>query len=210
MRTDILSFVLASENRKEIVKALFEYPKRQWSCSALEELTKMPHATVYRTLSGLKDFGILKSAKINKKDIIYELVSSPLAKELERAVNIGKITSKKIAQNFANRIKSKSIHSVILYGSAAKGTSKLESDIDILVILGKKNKNLEGKILNIAAQMSSKANKTISAVVMNINQMRKEKGTSFIKSVMEDMEILYGKEPFWASQIMAGRRKICR
>jgi len=196
MRTDVLSFALGSEKRKKIARTLLEYPKRQWSCSALEELTKMPHATVYRTLSGLKDFGILKSAKINKKDIIYELVSSPLAKELERAVNIGKITSKKIAKNFTNRIKSKNVHSVILYGSAAKGTSKPESDIDILVVLGKKNRILEEEILDIAAQMSSKANKTISAVVMDVNQMHKEKGTSFIKSVMENMEILYGKEPF--------------
>ena len=137
MRTDILSFVLASENRKEIAKALFEYPKRQWSCSALEDLTKMPHATVYRTLAGLKDFGILKPTKINKKDIIYELASSPLTKELERALNIARIASKEIAKNFANRIKSKGIQSVILYGSSLKGKLKPESDIDVLVAIKK-------------------------------------------------------------------------
>ena len=196
MRTDILSFALASENRKKIVRTLFEYPKRQWSCSALEDLAKMPHATAYRTLSGLKGFGILKSAKINKKDILYELVSSPLTEELERALNIGKITSSKIAKNFANRIKSKNILSVILYGSSVKGTIKPESDIDVLVVLKEKDKILERKILNAAAEMSSKANKTISAVIMDVKQMRKEKNSAFIKSIMENMVLLYGKEPF--------------
>ena len=196
MRTDVLSFALGSENRKKAVRTLFEYPKRQWSCSALEDLMKMPHATVYRTLSGLKDFGILKSTKINKKDIVYELAGSPLTKELERALNISKITSKQIAKNFANRLKSESIHSVILYGSSVKGILKPESDIDVLVVLNEKNKILEGKILDIAAEMSSKANKTISAVVMNMEEVRREKGSAFIKSIIEDMELLYGKEPF--------------
>lgn len=88
MRTDVLSFIMSSENRKKIVKTLFEYPKKQWSCSSMEELSKFPHATVYRTLSGLRDFGILKSFKINKKDIVYELVNeSPLAREIKRILN---------------------------------------------------------------------------------------------------------------------------
>src|SRR3989338_255212 len=196
MRTDVLSFALGSENRKKAVRTLFEYPKRQWSCSALEDLAKMPHATAYRTLSGLKGFGILKSTKINKKDILYELVSSPLTEELERALNIGKITSSKIAKNFANRIKSKGIQSIILYGSSVKGALKPESDIDILVVLKEKDKILERKILNAAAEMSSKANRTISAVIMDIKEMRKEKNSAFIKSIMENMVLLYGKEPF--------------
>ena len=162
----------------------------------MEELTKMPHATVYRTLAGLKDFGILKSTKINKKDILYELVSSPLTEELERALNIGKITSSKIAKNFANRIKSKNILSVILYGSSVKGALKPESDIDVLVVLKEKDKILEGKILNTAAEISSEANRTISAVIMDIKEMRKEKNSAFVQSVIENMELLYGKEPF--------------
>ncbi|MBI2046691.1 hypothetical protein HYT26_00810, partial [Candidatus Pacearchaeota archaeon] len=91
MRTDILSFVLGSKSRKDIARAMFEYPKRQWSCSAIEDLTKIPHATVFRAITGLRDFGILKSVKINRKDIIYELVRSPMAEELYRAINIGKI-----------------------------------------------------------------------------------------------------------------------
>ena len=65
-----------------------------------------------------------------------------------------------------------------------------------MVVLNEKNKILEGKILDIAAEMSSKANKTISAVVMNMEEVRREKGSAFIKSIIEDMELLYGKEPF--------------
>ena len=196
MRTDVISFALASENRKKIAITIFEYPKRQWSCSALEELTKISHATVFRTLSGLKEFGVLKSVKINKKDILYELAKSPLSKELRRILSIEKTAARRIANDLINKIKSKHILAAILYGSSVKGISRPESDIDILIVLDERNKVIEDKILNIAAEISSKSNKTISAVVMDIEEIDKEKSSQFIKSVRQNMEVIYGKEPF--------------
>lgn len=196
MRTDIMSFVLSSENRKIIVRAIFEYPKRQWSCSALEDLTKKPHATVFRALNGLLNFGILKSIRINKKDVLFELVNSPLSKQLKTVIDIEKITAKKIADKFVNKIKSKKVDSILLYGSVVKENLRPESDIDILIILNRHDKITEEKIFNIAADLSSKSNKTISAVIMDIKEINKEKSSQFVKSVKDNMEVIYGKKPF--------------
>lgn len=196
MRSDVLSFVLGSENRKKIVTTLFDYSHRQWSCSALEDLTKISHGTVFRTLSGLRSFGLLKSVKVNKKDILYELVSSPLTKELARVLNIERIAAKKIAKNFIDRIASKRIYSAILYGSTVKRTMKPESDIDILIVLIKQDKILEEKIYNIAARLSSTTNKTVSVTIMDLKELDKENNSQFIKSVKGHMEIIYGKNPF--------------
>ena len=196
MRTDVISFVLGSGNRKKIVKTIFEYPKRQWSCSALEDLAKIPHATVFRTVDGLINFGILKSIKINKRDIMYELVNSTLSKELKRIIYIERTTTRKIANIFIDKIKSKNIHSVILYGSIVKGDLKPESDIDILIILKKHNKILERRMLDISAEISSKSNRTISATIVDIDEINKEKNSPFIKSIKDNMELIYGKNPF--------------
>jgi len=197
MRTDIISFVLSSENRKRIVKTIFEYPKRQWSCSALEELTKIPHATVFRTLKGMKEFNILKSVKINRKDMLYELVrDSPMAQELKRILDIEKITAKKIADKFIDEIKSKQVLSAVLYGSSISGDIKPESDIDILIVLNKHDKPLEKEILDIAAELSTKMNKTLAVTIMDLKEINKEKDSQFIKSVKSNMGVLYGKSPF--------------
>ena len=196
MRTTILSFVMSSENRKEITKTLFEYPKRQWSCSALEEISKLPHTTVFRALKGLVHHGIIKQSKINKKDLMYELVDSQISAELKRALNLEKITAKSIAMDFVNKIKFKKIKAVVFYGSSFKGTLKAESDIDILVVANKKDNKLNKEILEIAANISSKANKSISAVIMSAKQINREKNSQFLNSVKENMEVLYGKSPF--------------
>ncbi len=197
MRTDIISFILISENRKKIVRTIFEYPKRQWSCSSLEDLAKISHSTVFRTLYGLRNFGILKTIKINKKDIIYELViENPLIETLKRILDIGKITTSKIANNFINKIKSKQIYSAILYGSSITGDLKPESDIDILIILDKSNEIKKKKIQDEAANLSSNLNRTISTLIMDKKELNSEKNKQFIKSIKENMEVIYGKKPF--------------
>lgn len=197
MHADILSFALSSGNRKAIVQTLFEYPNRQWSCSALEELNHLPHSTVFRALAGLRHFGLLKSIKINKKDLIYELVyDSPLADSLKNAININIVTAKEIAYNFAELIRSKEIYSIMLYGSSVKGTATAESDIDILVVLKKHDKLIETEIHDKAGEYSAKINKTISVVIMDKRKIYKERNTNFIQSVLAKMEVLYGKKPF--------------
>tara|TARA_Y100000310_G_scaffold269548_1_gene282830 strand:+ start:6111 stop:6704 length:594 start_codon:yes stop_codon:yes gene_type:complete len=197
MRTNILSFITSSENRKKIVKTLLEYPNRQWSCTYLEEASKLSHATVFRTLKGLQDFGILKSTKINKKDILYELVKeSPLTKEVERMLNIDSIAANSIATSFINQIKNE-IHSASLFGSTISKNIKPDSDIDILIIL--KTEDKKTKIQDKAALLSSKYNKTISPTIMTLEELKKEKDTQFIKSIMENSEVVYGKNPFQTS-----------
>ncbi len=197
MRTNIASYVLESENRKEIVKTLFEYPQRQWSCSALEETTAMPHATVFRTLRGLTHHGLLKSFKINKKDILYELVQeSPLREELQHILNLEQRVARKIAARFVAKIQPKSSVSIILYGSSVQGTITPESDIDILVVLEKHNQQQEEEIHRAAAQISSGVNKTVAVTIMTKREIQHEKNSQFLTAVQKQMEVLYGKTPF--------------
>jgi len=193
MRTDIVSFVASSHNRRKIVQTLFEHTKRLWSCSALEEVTKLPHATVFRTLQGLKEFGLVKSLKINRKDFVFELVESPTSDELKRILNLEQFIAHKIAEEFVRKVKLLT-KSIILYGSSAKGTATYRSDIDILTIVKQHDKKAEKQIMDKAAEISSRYNRTISPLVMDISEIKKEK--SFIASVKESMEVLHGKNPF--------------
>lgn len=193
MRTDILSFITASENRKAIFKAIAEHPKRQWSCSSLEEFTKTSHATVFRALRGLKNFGILKTTKINKKDIIYELVQSSLTSEIERILNIEIIAAKGALKEFIDSVKDK-IDAAILYGSFVKRVIKPESDIDVLLIV--KNHHNDKEIFDKAATISFKNNRVISPVILKKKEIYSKANRLFINSIKENMEILHGEAPF--------------
>ncbi len=202
MRTNLFSFVLASEKRKKVIQGLLAYPKRQWSCSSLEEITKLPHATVFRTIKGLEHYGILRSSKVNRKDIVYEFTrQSPLVRELERLMSAEKHAARTIAAEFIRNITTKrikaGIKSIILYGSTVRGTMKPGSDIDILIVMNRREKKQEQRIHDIAAQLSLRYNIVISIVIMDKQEIRQEKKKLFLQSVKESMEVLYGKTPLF-------------
>ena len=201
MRTDLLAYILSSENRKKIVKTLLEYPNRQWSCPTVEDATKVSHATVFRTLNELAGFGILKTFKLSKKILLFELVESPLLQQIKKLLQAEKRAMIEIAKNFAGTIKSKEISSCILFGSVAKGNITKESDIDVLVLIKKANKQLEKEILNKAAEVSVNFNKTISPTIMQKKTFERavKERKSFALEVLKDMVLLYGKKPSRAS-----------
>src|SRR3989338_900777 len=176
MRTNILAYILGTEQRKKVATALLNYPRRQWSCSSLEEVTKSPHATVFRTIKELQRFGILKPSKINKRDVVYELVRhSLLVKEMERALRLEQHSAKAIAVEFSRKLASPDISAIILYGSTVKNTLKPESDIDVLIIVKKPLIELERAIYDRATAISLKYNKTISPLVMDEKEVQREK-----------------------------------
>ena len=158
-RTNISAFVLGSENRLKIVRALLASPIRLWSCSALEDATKLPHATVFRTIQRLGDFGILRSLKINRRDLAYELVQeSPFLKALEKTLSFHSEAIQSIIGEFTAKVSKEGIVAVLLYGSCVSGEIKPESDIDLLVVLQHQNTIREKNIFDVAAAISTKIN----------------------------------------------------
>jgi predicted nucleotidyltransferase len=75
---------------------------------------------------------------------------------------------KKLSANFKDNFKS-----LILYGSWAKGTSKSDSDIDILVVLDKMNENARKRIYDIKSEID--ISRSISIVSVSLKDFKSEK-----------------------------------
>lgn len=195
MRTDPLVSAISTEKRRRVLRAIFEYPRRQWSCSALEQITKVSHATVFRAISSFQRGGILKPLKINKKDFIYELVNdSPIVDEVQNILNIYSRTAKKIAMQLVDQIRSKHIRSAMIYGSSVTGKAGPDSDIDIIIILNKFDFNIQKYIQDKAAEISSRVNRTISVTITDKRGFKMN--DPFARAIKDSMELLYGKKPY--------------
>ncbi len=93
------------------------------------------------------------------------------------------------------------IHSIILFGSYAKGTATKSSDIDVLFIVSDlKNKILRENIERECASYQYSHNLKVSPLITDITEfkkMLKSKEINVGKEVREYGISLYGSEQFW-------------
>ena len=105
-----------------------------------------------------------------------------------------------ILSKITNQITS-SLHSIILFGSHAKGTATKSSDIDLLFIVSNiKDKSVRDTIERECASYQHSYNVKISPLITNMEEfkkMLKSKEINVGKEAKEYGIALYGSEQFW-------------
>ena len=139
-------------------------------------------------LNNAKCRHLLEELDILKKEGIYK--ENPKLKAI-----IENLISK-LTENFISEI-----HSIILFGSYAKGTATKQSDIDLMFIVNDlKNKKLREAIERESARYQYSYNTKISPLITNIDELKKmlkAKELNVGKETKEHGISLYGHEMFW-------------
>jgi len=130
---------------------------------------------------------LLEEVDIARKEEIYK--KYPKLKIIDNLIS-------KLTENFISEI-----HSIILFGSYAKGTAAKQSDIDLLFIVSYlKDKTLREAIERESASYQYSHNTKISPLITDIKEfkkMLKSKELNVGKEVREYGISLYGHEIFW-------------
>ena len=103
----------------------------------------------------------------------------------------------KAVDEFVRRVRRKyedKIDSIILFGSVARGEAKEDSDIDILVVVKKKNVKDMKEIYGIAFEVSMEYLLDVSPKVYGMNEISNSLkiGVPFIKEVLKEGVSVYG------------------
>jgi|SRR3989344_1836585 len=130
---------------------------------------------------------LLETLDIERKEELYK--ENPRLKLIDNLIS--KLTEKFISE----------IHSIVLFGSYAKGTAAKQSDIDLLFIVSSiKDKNLRESIERENASYQYSHNIKISPLITDIEEfkkMLKAKELNVGKEIKENGISLYGHELFW-------------
>ncbi len=139
-------------------------------------------------LANSKTRHLLESLDIIGKEEFYK--ANPRLKTIIESL-ISKLTENYISE----------IHSIVLFGSYAKGTATKQSDTDILFIVSDlKDKKLREAIERESAAYQYSHNIKISPLITDIEEfkkMLKAKELNIGKEVKESGVSLYGHEIFW-------------
>jgi len=197
--------------REEILQILMDEPSIEVTISEIVKKIKIPSKTGYRQVHNLIKEKILSSIKIgpyhqvklnlNQEIALAELVKVEMNKK-ERFLDVQTTLIKKAFQKLEERLnKFAQIEIILVFGSYAKGKQKTSSDIDLIVLLTKKDQKLRQQVENLIAEISYEfADLIINPLIISLNdyfKMLQEKKENVGKQSFKNHIIIKGSYEFW-------------
>ena len=178
----------------------------------ISKLLKIGYRPAYNHISELEEKKAIITKKVgSSKQCFLDLgnaqsrhflqeVDLARKEELYKSNQKLKTILEEIIQKIASQITA-SLHSVILFGSHAKGTATKSSDVDLLFIVSNiKDKSVREKIERECASYQHSHNVKVSPLITDIEEfkkMLKSKEMNVGKEAKEYGIAVYGSEQFW-------------
>lgn len=167
----LLDVCLGTRTAWKILLVLGEAPGKAISRREIHSLTKLGNKVLSKFLLLFEKFGVITSSKIGKA-YYYKLdLSNPFVGRLLELVNLEKkqlnnpdFVALNVLREFVYELTNTNLGNlckVILFGSYAKRTYSESSDIDVAIILKKKNQNDELLITEIIDNLEKRFKKEI-------------------------------------------------
>ena len=195
VKMQLIEIILGKKNNIKVLRHLIKHKDWQFNITELAKDTNINKGILSRLIDNLEKENIIKINRkgkiklfsVNKENLFIKEVIMPIF-EKEDTFYYSAL------DKFVKKIKN-DVVSIIAYGSVVSGEIKLTSDIDILVIINKKNKILEKKINELKKEFLDN-DLLLRVDLININELRKLYKTKepFIKTLIKNHKILYGKQ----------------
>ncbi|MBS3163753.1 nucleotidyltransferase domain-containing protein [Candidatus Woesearchaeota archaeon] len=190
----LIENILGKKNNIKVLRHLIKHKNWQFNITELAKDIYINKGVLSRLIDDLEKENVIRVSKkgkiklfsINKENLFIKTTIIPLFEKED-------IFYYEILDKFVKKIKKNAI-SVIAYGSVVSKEIKLTSDIDILVIIDKKNKILEDKINKLKEEFLDN-DLLLRVDLINIKELRKlyKIKEPFMVSLIKNHKTLYGK-----------------
>lgn len=169
------------------IQAVIIDPSKSFSIRGLAREASLSPGAARLSLDYMHKRGIVLLKIIGKTYQYKADLESPLCRQWKILFNLDKIIVSKIVEEALKKIPQ--INSILLYGSFAKGTNGKKSDIDLLIIAGKKSKTDLGFV--------NKLEKEANISIISLADWKKKalQNKVFYENVIFDSIVLFGERP---------------
>ncbi|MBU1203941.1 MAG: nucleotidyltransferase domain-containing protein [Nanoarchaeota archaeon] len=190
----LLEHILGTKNSIKILRILIKHRGWEFNITELSKDGKINKGVLSRLVENLEEKnliivrrkGKIKLFQINQKNEFIKNVIIPLFDKEESFLNslLEKI----------KKIKHKNLISLVLYGSVAAGKARLTSDIDVLVIVSRKDKEIKARINTLREDFLSK-DFLLRVDVLTLNEWKRlgRMQEPFIREVLKNHKVLCGR-----------------
>ncbi len=181
----MLEYFITSKTKRNLLKLLLTNPERQFYTREIAKLTGEPFNAVRRELGYLEKAGLLRSHKEGNLKYFEVVKEFPLYPELKKIIyaTIG------LGDYLSNRLKdSELIELAFIYGSVAKNEETKKSDIDLFVVGGVEEEELQRLVSDIEREIGREINYTL--MTKKEFDERSKRGEPFLKRIEKEKKLM--------------------
>ncbi|MEF8875062.1 MAG: nucleotidyltransferase domain-containing protein [Candidatus Thermoplasmatota archaeon] len=185
-----------SEKELKVIKALMEYPDRDWGLNDIAEESEVSKTTVWRAVNRLEERNYVSASEVGRSKLV-KVKNRKVLKRILKASRAEIDELEEAAKRFVGEIrKFEGVKKCVLFGSVARGTADLNSDIDILILFQDRDEKTEDEISQIAEKISSKESVRIMPDVMEKErfELMEKHEDSFAENIKEEGITLYEED----------------
>ena len=196
----LLDVCLGTRSSWKILFVLSEAPGKAISRREIYSLTRLGNKVITKFLLLLEKFGVISSKKIGKTFYYSFILSNDFAKKIIEIVNFEKIRLNNpdfyvlnILRDFVYELtnsKLEILHKVILFGSYAKRTYTEKSDIDIAIVISKKDSDYELIVTDAIQSLKKRYKKEIQLHYFTIEEFNTSKNRLILEIKKDGIELM--------------------
>ena len=191
--TRYIEEILATKSDIKILRTLFRYPTKEFSENELARVAQVGQKTVNRAMPKYVSYGIVSVRTIGRANI-YTLNSRHYVTEQLRSLFRAEERSKQELKRLLSDAfcDDKTVISLEIFGSIAKGQEEPTSDVDVF-ILTRDKESAEKKLQKVGETVVRKFGNVISGYILTPREFEEKRGTPTIKEIMVDGELVVGR-----------------
>lgn len=192
---NILNFIFTSPT---VILVLRELNARKSGVTGREiaRLSGITHRSALKALENLELLNLVKRQvagrtyyfTLNREHHLYKKVLSNIFKtENEFLSEINKYITKYLGRYSL---------SIIIFGSAARGDEKIDSDLDVCFVFKNGRRNIEQLIPDLRTGLKTIYGITLAPFIISLSEFRKRAGTgkSPVNNILKEGKVIYGKQ----------------
>ncbi len=190
----LIEKVISSKAKIRILRIFADNIKGEFLLSDIARMLKTSTGTVHPALTSLVSSRILISKKLGASTIYRVNYENPLVRKLFEIFHAELDLMFKKAKEFVRKLNKRNIKSIILFGSVARKQSTELSDIDLLTIYRKDEKQIKNRVL-VLSEKFLEQDMFISSVFLSEEEVKRmlKRLDSFILNVQSEGITLFGK-----------------
>jgi predicted nucleotidyltransferase len=129
--------LLQYRGARRLLETLLEFKGRQFTISELAKAAGVPFASTWRLIKQWRSAGIVDAGVVGRS-IVVKLRDSEYVRRVAELLELSVTPQAFTAEALKKELKGRGVRKAYLFGSVARREEKLESDIDLAVLAGKR------------------------------------------------------------------------